>query len=248
MKANQIIEIMEKHYPLYLQEEWDKCGLQVGNPNQDVHKVMISLNADLDTLHEAIEKGCQMLITHHPFLLESFENIDKNHQMGQFIFEAIENHVVVYSSHTALDNVSMNQWLIEALDVHDIQVGDDTGITRIATLNTPMNMADFLNHVQETYHLEHFKYAGHVDEVKKIAICGGSGAEFIHQFYGKVDAYLTGDTKYHLAKSAIDNHILLVDINHHAENIMVSKLKEVLEKEVNVEIIEGNSPDYYHYR
>lgn len=42
--------------------------------------------------------------------------------------------------------------------------------------------------------------------------------------------------------------MLLVDIHHHAENIMVRKLKELLEKEVNVEIIEGSSPDYYHYR
>ena len=45
--------------------------------------------------------------------------------MGQFIYKAIENHIVVYSSHTALDNVSMNQWLIEALGVHDIEIGDE---------------------------------------------------------------------------------------------------------------------------
>ena len=70
----------------------------------------------------------------------------------------------------------------------------------------------------------------------------------MHQLYGKVDAYLTGDTKYRHAKNAIDYHLLLVDIHHHAEKIMVKKLKEVLEKEVNVEIIEGSSPDYYHYR
>ncbi len=59
------------------------------------------------------------------------------------------------------------------------------------------------------------------------------------QFYGKADAYLTGDTKYHQAKAAIDHHLLLVDINHHAENIMVDRLKELLEKELDVEIIAG---------
>lgn len=248
MKVKEIVDIMEKHYPLSLQEEWDKCGLQIGDQNQDVHRIMIALNADIETLNEAIEKKCDMLITHHPFLLEPIINIDKDCVMGKFIYQAIENHIAVYSSHTALDHVSMNQWLIEALGVHDIQVGDDTGITRIATLNTPMRMNDFIDHVQKTYHLEHFKYAGYVDEVKKVAICGGSGADFIDQFYGKADAYLTGDAKYHLAKNAIDHHMLLVDINHHAESIMVSKLKELLEKEVKIEIIEGTSADYYHYR
>lgn len=248
MKAKQIIEIMEKHFPLSLQESWDKCGIQIGDTNKDITKLMISLNADIETLQEAIEKGCQMLITHHPFLLNPIVNIDKDSIAGRFIYTAIENGIVVYSSHTALDNVSMNQWLIEALGVKDVQVADETGISRKATLNQPMNMNEFLDHVQSTYHLEHFKYAGNVEMIKTVAVCGGSGSDFMSEMYGKVDAYLTGDTKYHQAKDAIDHGLLLVDINHHAENIMVSSLKKLLEKEIDVEIIEGSSPDYYSYR
>lgn len=246
MKAKQIIDIIEKYYPLSLQEEWDKCGLQIGNKEQDVRKIMIALNADNDTLNEAIEKGCDMLITHHPFLLESIVNVDKDDYMGQFIYNAILNNVVVYSSHTTLDRVSMNKWLLEEIGVSDIQSGAD-GITHYASLNQSMSMQDFINHVQDVYKLEHFKYAGKVDEVKTVAICGGSGADFLVDYYNKVDAYITGDTKYRHAKNAVDHHILLIDVNHHIENIMISKLKEVLEKEVNVEIIEGSSPDYYHY-
>lgn len=67
MKAKEIIAVMEKHFPLSLQEEWDKCGLQIGDQDTEVSKLMIALNADLQTIDEAIEKGCQMLITHHPF-------------------------------------------------------------------------------------------------------------------------------------------------------------------------------------
>ena len=248
MEAKNIIEIIERYYPLSLQEDWDKCGLQIGDVHQDVTKIMISLNADLPSLKEAISNNCQMLITHHPFLLDPIKNIDKDSIMGQFIYTAIENHIIVYSSHTALDNVSMNKWLIEELGVHDLQVGDQTGISQIATLNTPMTMDAFLDYVQQVYHLDHIKYAGKVDIVKKVAVCGGSGAGFMDQFYGKADAYLTGDTKYHQAKAAIDHHLLLVDINHHAENIMVDRLKELLEKELDVEIIAGSSPDYYMYR
>ena len=76
MLAKDIITIMEKYYPLSKQEEWDKCGLQIGDTHTDVQKVMISLNADIPTLDEAIEKGCQMLITHHPFLLDPIVNIE----------------------------------------------------------------------------------------------------------------------------------------------------------------------------
>lgn len=246
MKAKDIIKIIEQHYPLSLQEEWDKCGLQIGDQNQEIHKIMISLNADNYSLKEAIQHGCDMLITHHPFLLDTLDNIDKDDFMGQFIFQAIENKVVVYSSHTALDKVSMNRWLLEELGVQDIHVGED-GITHYATLSQSMLMNDFIEHVQKVYHLEHLKYAGQVNEIKKVAICGGSGADFLQDYYGKVDAYITGDTKYHHAKNAVDHQILLIDINHHAENIMVPRLKQWLEKEVDVEIVEGSSPDYYHY-
>ncbi len=248
MKAQQIIEIIEKHFPLSIQEQWDKCGLQIGDRNQEVHKIMISLNADIQSLEEAIENHCQMLITHHPFLLDQISNIDKDEFMGEFIFKAIENKIVVYSSHTALDKVSMNQWLIEQMDVHHIEVGDHSGITRLATLNQPMKMEEFIDYVQNVYQLEHFKYAGQTDIINRVAICGGSGADFIEEFYGKVDAYLTGDTKYRHAKNASDHHLLLIDIHHHTEKIMVKKLKELLEEEVSVDIITGISPDYYHYR
>ena len=247
MKAKQIIEIIEKHYPLSLQEEWDKCGLQVGNDNQEINKIMISLDADLTSLQETIDNGCQMLITHHPFLLETIHNVSNQDHLGQFIYKAIENNIVVYSSHTALDKVSMNQWLIEALGVHDIQNGDSSGITKIAKLNQPMSKEEFIQHVKECYQLEHFKYAGDTDTVQTVAICGGSGAEFMDEFVGKADAYLTGDTKYRHAKAASDKHILLLDINHHSENIMVRKLKELLEKKIDLEIVEGRSLDYYTY-
>ena len=247
MKASEIIAVMEKYFPLSSQEKWDKCGLQIGDVNQEVNKIMIALNADNDVLNEAISQNCDMLITHHPFLLDKIENIDKDHFIGQFIFNAIKNNVVVYSSHTALDKAKMNDWLIGELGVHDILEGDATGISRIALLNTPMNKDEFIEHVKNVYHLEHLKYAGHKEKISKVALCGGSGADFLEQFYGVADAYITGDSKYRHAKNAHDHGILLIDINHHAESIMVSKLKELLEKEVNVEIVEAHFDDYYHY-
>lgn len=247
MKASEIIAVMEKHFPLSLQEKWDKCGLQIGDVNQEVHKIMIALNADNDVLNEAIAQNCDMLITHHPFLLDKIDNIDKEHFMGQFIFNAIQNNVVVYSSHTALDKAKMNDWLIEQLGVHDVYEGDASGISRLATLNVTMSQKEFIHHVKKVYHLDHFKYAGNVENVSKVALCGGSAADFLEEFYGVADAYITGDTKYRHAKNAHDHHILLIDVNHHVESIMVSKLKKLLEKEVNVEIVEGHFEDYYHY-
>lgn len=246
MKVKDIVDIMEKHFPLELQEKWDKCGLQVGDLSQDVSKIMISLNADIYALQSCIEQGCNMLITHHPFLLDPIDNISKDGIMGSFIYKAIENKISVYSSHTAMDNVCMNEWLMEKLGIESIQTGDD-GITRFGVLKEPLLLNDFISHIKDSFHIEHFKYAGNKSVISSIALCGGSGMSLINPYLGQVDAYITGDTKYHQAKLAYDYNMVIVDVNHHVENIMVSKLKELLSKEVDIEIVEGLSPDYYVY-
>lgn len=247
MQVKDVIKVMEKHYPLSLQEQWDKCGLQIGDRNQEVKKIMIALNVDTVSIQEAIDQNCQMLITHHPFLLDKIENIDKDHFMGECIFNAIKNGLAIYSSHTNLDKISMNNWLIEQLDVKDIKDGDPSQITKIATLTKPLSKKDFINKVKKVYDLKTIKYAGHKETIEKIAICGGSGADFLPHFYGLVDAFITGDTKYRHAKNAFDHDILLVDINHHAEKIMVPRLKQLLEKEIDVDIVMGTCEDYYNY-
>lgn len=74
MKAYEIMNHLETYFPLDLQMDFDCCGLQIGNRENEVKKVYIALNADNETLQACIENNCQMLITHHPFLLEKIKN------------------------------------------------------------------------------------------------------------------------------------------------------------------------------
>ena len=124
MIVQDIIDIMERHFPEHLQEEWDKSGFQLGDRKQQVTKIMVGLDADLRTLNEAIEQGCNMLITHHPFLFNKL-NLDFDTSTGQFIQQAIMHHVAVYSAHTNLDKVAMNVWLAKATILEHIDVCEE---------------------------------------------------------------------------------------------------------------------------
>ena len=104
MKAYEIMNHLESYFPLHLQMDFDKCGLQIGDKNQEIDQVFVALNADNDTLQQCIDHHCQMLITHHPFLLEKIDSIDFHQHQGAFIQKAIANHIVVYSLHTCLDS------------------------------------------------------------------------------------------------------------------------------------------------
>lgn len=245
MKAKEIIAVMEKYYPLACQEDWDKCGLQAGDVEQDVHKLMIALDADIESLNEAIDEGCEMLITHHPFLFNEL-TLDMSSPVARFIETAMQHHIVIYSAHTSLDKISMNYWLMEKLGVMNVEDADETNISKKGILKDTMSLYDFLDFVKTSFGLEHIRYAGDKQEISSVAICGGSGGDMIDEIAPQVDAYITGDLKYHTGHKAKDYNVLLVDVGHHVEVIMVHKLKELIEKELEgVEILEGTSRNYY---
>lgn len=246
MIVQDIIDIMESHFPEHLQEEWDKSGFQLGDRKQQVTKIMVGLDADLRTLNEAIEQGCNMLITHHPFLFNKL-NLDFDTSTGQFIQKAIMHHVAVYSAHTNLDKVAMNVWLAKATILEHIDVCEEDGLVRKGQLPQVMNRNDFVNYLKKTLHVDVVKVAGVKDNIQSVAVCGGSGSDYIDAVKNQVDAYVTGDLKYHAGMQAYDDDFLLVDVGHHVEVIMVEKLAAILREESSLEVVESTSPDYYQY-
>lgn len=251
MKANKIIEYLETYFPISLQEPWDKCGLQIGDTNQNIDKVMIALNADAETIEKAITKGCTMLITHHPFLLETINVIDIHTSQGKCIQLAMQHNLLVYSLHTCLDQgqngISMNDWLLQLFDIKDIECYDDIKIGKKGVLKTPLLIEDLATKIKNIFGLSHIKYASKSDKViTSIAICGGSGADDIETLVNQVDAFITGDTKYRHAKYALDYDIALIDVPHHVEAIMEQEVAKLL-KQLDVEVILANSKDYYRY-
>lgn len=251
MKAFEIMNYLEQYFPLSLQMDFDCCGLQLGNPNQEINKVYLALNADNDSLQQCLDHGCQMLITHHPFLLEKIKTLDYSLHQGAFVQKAVINQIVVYSLHTCLDRgqngISMNDWLINKLNVKDVVCYDDYQIGKMAMLKQPLPASKFISEVQEAFALKHLRYAGRLDKIiSKIAICGGSGGDDLELLAKQVDCYITGDTKYRHAKYAIDHDCLLIDPGHHLEVIFEAELAKLLQP-LGIEVLINDSKDYYSY-
>lgn len=244
MQAKQIIDLIEQRYPLYLQEEWDHSGLQMGDATQNIKKVMIALDCDLRTITEAIDHHCDMLITHHPFLFKDL-NLDLNTYVGKCIYMALAHDLVIYSTHTPLDKVSMNKWLGEAIGLKDLTSCEDSHIAKKGHFRKAIAADELIARIKEAYHLEHVRVAGKREEIYSVAICGGSGGDLIDEI--EADCFITGDLKYHDGEKATINHQMLIDVGHHAEVIMVEKLKAYLERHLDLDIVAGSSPDYYRY-
>jgi len=122
MKIKDIISILENEAPLRLQESYDNSGLQWGNPDNTVQKVMICLDFTNDALMEAVEKQVQMVISHHPALFRPLKSINTGSGKGAMLAECIRNNISLYSLHTNFDvaDNGLNEYLAKTLGLNDI--------------------------------------------------------------------------------------------------------------------------------
>lgn len=90
-------------YPVADAQEWDRVGLQVGDPDDDVEAVLVCLDATEATLAEAVERGAQLLLAHHPLLLRPLERLTPASAPGRLALLAARTRVAVLAAHTNLD-------------------------------------------------------------------------------------------------------------------------------------------------
>jgi len=103
MKINELIKIIEEYYPLGLQENYDNSGVQLGDTSLELKGAIITLDISEATIDEAINKGANMIISHHPLIFSPIKKITNNY-IDKIITKSIKNDIVIYSMHTNLDN------------------------------------------------------------------------------------------------------------------------------------------------
>jgi len=99
----QIAEAVERIAPASLAEEWDNCGLQVGDPAAEADGVLVALTPLPEVLDEAEETGADFLLFHHPLIFDPLKTLETASYPGDLLARAIQNGLAVYSAHTSYD-------------------------------------------------------------------------------------------------------------------------------------------------
>ena len=99
----QTAEAVEHIAPLPLAEEWDNCGLQVGDPAAPVGRVLVALTPLPEVFEEAEEKRANFLLFHHPLIFDPLRSIVTSSYPGDLLARAIRTDVAVYAAHTSYD-------------------------------------------------------------------------------------------------------------------------------------------------
>lgn len=123
VKAEVIIQAIERFAPRTLALDWDNVGLQLGDVTREVERVLLALDLTENVVNEAERLDVQMIVTHHPLFWEKLSNLDYRNFMGRLISRLIKNDFVVYSAHTNLDIAEggINDYLAELLNLQQVE-------------------------------------------------------------------------------------------------------------------------------
>ena len=104
MQIREICQQMEAWAPLAWQESYDNAGLLVGDANSTAKGVLISLDCTEEVVEEAIKKGCNLIISHHPIVFSGLKRFTGASYVERTVIKAIQNNIALYASHTNLDH------------------------------------------------------------------------------------------------------------------------------------------------
>ncbi len=109
-----------------LQEHYDNAGLITGNPDTPVKAVLVCLDSTEAVIDEAISKGCNLIVAHHPIIFSGLKKINGKTYIERAIIKAIKHDIAIYAIHTNLDNVrnGVNKKIAEKLELTQTKVLD----------------------------------------------------------------------------------------------------------------------------
>lgn len=161
-----------------------------------------------------------MIISHHPLLFHGLKQISGETMPERCAIEAIRHGIAIYSAHTSMDNYlhGVSGKMAEKLGISDysILVGEgNIGLGVIGNLPKAVSFDALLKQVKEIFRAPVVKFVlSPKKEVKRIALCGGAGAEFMENaIEQQADVYISADFKYHEFLQS-DGRIGIMDIGH----------------------------------
>jgi len=240
MQLKQIYNYLDELSPFDLQESWDNSGLLVGDLNDEIQQIYLSLDVDSDFLDEVANNS--LIITHHPLIFKGLKKLEYSHYPSHLIKEMIKKDISLIAMHTNFDKTHLNRYVArEVFGFSDIQSDG-----YICYSDVDCSFDALVTKTKEILHVDFLKIVECKKHIKRCAITTGSGGDLI----GGVDAdcYLSGDFKYHQALEAKENSLSLIDIGHYESERYFAAALEPHLKNLPLKVIMSNSKNPFTYK
>lgn len=225
MLIQEIIDLIEDYAPSNLQASFDNSGLICGNPSYEVHTILLCIDVTEAVVREAIDNGHNLIISHHPLIFKGLRHVTPSTYVERSIILAIKHDIAIYAAHTNMDVVQngvsgrmADKLFLQNREILQVEgMAENTyGYGIIGELATSVESLAFLKQIKEIFRCQSLRYTlPHHRQIRRVAVCGGAGASFLHQAIQKnADIYISGDFKYHDFFET-ENRIAIADIGHY---------------------------------
>lgn len=221
----EIWNVLSKWAPPELAESWDNTGLQVGDPNAPVQRLMVALDATENVLEAASERKAQMVLTHHPLLFRPVSSLDISKQLPRLLAGFLHKKIALAAAHTNLDSTvgGVSDLLADALglsDVKPLQTSEpnppSVGLGRIGNLLYGCKLSEIMLKVSSMLRNPGLLVVGHPEQmITRVALCGGSGSDLWPMAVDEdADLFLSAEIKHHIAREAEQMGKAIIDAGH----------------------------------
>lgn len=239
MKVKEIKEYLNELYPFYNKCEWDNCGLLIGDEESTVSKIGFTLDLTKETLDDAVVKGVNLIVTHHPVIFHA----QKNFLSGNTAYEAAVKGISVISCHTCYDSApgGVSEILAQTIGLSDIEILETEEKPYCVRTGRIMEVSadDFAKSVSKALNTTVRCVKGD-KAIESVAVCGGAGGDFIPEVISSgVQAYVTGDISHHEFLLAQDAGLTLIAAGHFETEVisMLPMMKKVSSKFPDTECV-----------
>lgn len=231
MLIREFINKFEEVFPKDLQASWDNSGLQVGNMENELKGVLTCLEITDEVIKEAVDRGANLILCHHPILFVAKKSLDYKNFIGKKLIDAIRNDICIYASHTSIDANSkgLNRFVFNSIGYQSQgrleEMEDGHGYGDYAEIGE-IDIKTLAESIKERLDLDHIIFYGEEDaRVKSLALATGAGEDFIGVCIDRgIDLYITADIKHHQAMDCLEQGLMVMDLGHYQSEKLFNNL------------------------
>lgn len=216
--VRQIYEYISSLAPYETQMSWDNSGMNVGDPDAEVKTVVMALDMTNGVIDHAQSVGAELIITHHPSIFSAIKSVTPSLSA----YRLIRAGIAAVSAHTNLDasQGGVNDVLCARLGLCGVSPlcveGEAVPMGRIGTLPSPMSASELALYVRDSIDAGKVSFAGAGEEIKRVAVIGGSGGEYYDVCKAAgADALVTGEAKHHQYLASSDIGLTMIVAGHY---------------------------------
>lgn len=242
MKLRTIIQWLETLSPLQYAEDWDNVGLLLGDEEQEIHRIMIALDASDYVIEQALDQQIDLLITHHPMIFRALKQVNTKSMVGRRIWKLATHRIAYYAMHTNFDikggmaelaGQKLGLLNPKPLEVTTGEMEPSEGIGRVGDLEQPSTVKELAEVVKTQFEIENVMVYGDIHRIiTTVAISPGSGkSEIDYALQAGAELLITGDIGHHEGMDAVDMGLIVMDATHYGlEHIFIPFMADYIQK------------------